>query len=137
VASRRQETQPKRAIARIRKLCALLAWCCLLGTSHAVSAFESRGARTCTAWQEYRQDEKAGINDLNSQIYQTWVFGYLSGIVAGSGMDFLSGTDNETVSLMIDAYCEANPGMNLAGAGTFVARQLMQQKGIINRPTLP
>jgi hypothetical protein len=135
VASRRPQT--KRVIARTRKLCALLAWCCLLGTSLAVSAYESRGARSCSAWQEYRQDEKAGINTLNSQIYQTWVFGYLSGLVAGSGMDFLAGTDNESVSLMIDAYCAANPGTNLAGAGTFVARQLMQEKGIINRPTLP
>jgi hypothetical protein len=120
----------------MRHLCGVLAGCCLLSTSHHVLAYESRGARSCVAWQEYRQDEKAGYPQ-HSETYQTWLIGYLSGIVAGSGMDFLAGTDNETVFRMVDAYCGANPLTNLATAGTYVARDLMQQKGIVNRGTLP
>jgi hypothetical protein len=117
-------------------LCGLLAGCCLLATSHPALAYESRGARSCVVWQEYRRDQIAGY-PLNSETYQTWLIGYLSGIVAGSGMDFLAGTDNESVFLMVDGYCAANPLMNLAAAGTYVARDLMQQKGIVNRGTLP
>lgn len=120
----------------MKHLCALLAGCCLLGTSHIASPIESRGARSCSAWQEFRQNEKEGYT-LNSEIYQTWLVGYLSGIVAGSGMDFLAGTDNETLSLMVDDYCDANRQKDLAAAGIYVARELMQQKGIVNKPTLP
>jgi len=106
------------------------------GTIGSSLAYESRGARSCSAWQEYRQDEMAG-NPRNSEIYQTWLVGYLSGIVAGSGMDFLAGTENEVVFLMTDTYCSENPTMNLSAAGTAVARELMQLKGIVNRGTLP
>jgi hypothetical protein len=38
---------------------------------------------------------------------------------------------------MVDACCADNPKINLAGAGTHVARQLMRQKGIAHLPTLP
>ena len=68
---------------------------------------------------------------------ETWLIGYLSGLVAGSGTDFLAGTNNESVFLMVDVYCGEILQMNLAAAGTSVARQLMQQKGIVNIPILP
>ena len=101
-----------------------------------VRAYESRGARSCNAWLEYRQDESSGYPN-NAQVYQTWLVGYLSGIVAGSGMDFLAGTDNEVVYNMTDAFCGDNPEMNLSAAGIHVARYLMRAKGIVNRGTLP
>ena len=119
-----------------RRLCGVLTLGCLLGISQAGLAYESRGARSCVGWQQYRQDERAGY-PLNSETYETWLIGYLSGLVAGSGMDFLAGTDNESVFQMMDAYCSANPQINLAIAGTYVARDLMQRKGIVNRGTLP
>jgi len=114
----------------------VLAGCLVWGMSQPGLAYESRGARPCAGWQEFRQEERAGY-PLNAAIYQTWLVGYLSGIVAGSGMDFLAGTDNESVFRMVDDYCDDNLRMNLAAAGTHVARSLMQQKGIVNLPTLP
>lgn len=108
----------------------------MLAMSHPALSYESRGARSCVAWQEYRRDEKEGYPQ-NAEIYETWLIGYLSGLVAGSGMDFLAGTDNESVFQMVDVYCGANLLMNLGMAGTYVARDLMQQKGIVNRGTLP
>jgi len=120
----------------MKRFCALLGGWCLLAPSHGALAYESRGARSCAGWLESRLDQKAGFS-LNAEIYETWMVGYLSGIVAGSGTDFFVGTDNEAVFLMVDDFCAANPRMNLSAAGTSVARQLMQEKGIVNRPTLP
>jgi hypothetical protein len=121
---------------QVRQLFGLLAGCYLLVASHPVPAYESRGARSCVEWQEYRQDKVTG-HPQNAEIYETWLVGYLSGVVAGAGTDFLVGTDNEVVFQMVDVYCGANLLMNLATAGTYVARDLMQQKGIVNRGTLP
>ena len=116
--------------------CALLALFFLIEASHVLLAVESRGARSCSEWQKYRQDKIRGYS-MNADIYETWLVGYLSGIVAGTGEDFLAGTDNETVFRMVDDYCDENLQMNLATAGTSAARQLVKQKGIINQPTLP
>jgi len=120
----------------MKSLILVLAWSCLLGTSPLSLSTESRGARSCSGWQEYRQDKEQGIA-INAEIYGTWLVGYLSGIVAGSGTDFFVGTDNEAVFLMVDAYCDDNPTMNLAEAGISVARQLMRQKSIVHQSTLP
>lgn len=117
-------------------LYALLAGCCLPGLSHPSWGYEARGARSCDGWQEFRQDQRRGYS-LNAEVYETWLVGYLSGIVAGSGADFLIGTDNVSVFLMVDDYCSENPRMNLAAAGTSAARRLMQLKNIVHMPTLP
>lgn len=114
----------------------LLAGCTWAACMLPAMAYESRGARSCEAWLAYRQDEQEGYL-LNAEVLQTWIVGYLSGIVAGSGMDFLAGTDNSAVFLMVDTYCGQHRQMNLSGAGTQVARELMQQKGIVNQGTLP
>lgn len=114
----------------------LLAGFCLLGLGNPSWAYESRGARSCEGWLQSSRDGKDGY-PRNSEIYETWLIGYLSGIVAGSGTDFLVGTETEAAFRMVDAYCIENPEMNLAGAGTHVARQLVQQKGIPHKPTLP
>lgn len=119
-----------------RSIGGLLVGCFLLGASYAVSAYESRGARSCTAWLEYRQDKGVGFT-RNADVYETWLIGYLSGVVAGSGMDFLAGTDNESVFRMVDVYCGQDPMANLATAGTSVARDLMLRKRIVNQGTLP
>lgn len=129
-------TSATASAALARRIGALLASGCLLAASPNGAAYESRGARSCVGWQQSNAAEKDGY-PRNMEIYQTWVIGYLSGIVAGSGMDFLAGTQSEAAFVMVDAYCSEHSNMNLAGAGTHVARQLMQQKGIVNVPTLP
>lgn len=108
----------------------------LLCLSFPVSAVESRGARSCAGWQEGRLAEKEGYSRA-AEIDQTWLVGYLSGLVAGAGLDFLAGTDNATLFALADAYCAATPAGNLATAGVAVARQLMQQKGLVYRGTMP
>jgi hypothetical protein len=122
--------------ALARRVGALLAAGWLLAASPIAAAYESRGARSCAGWQQSNAEEKDGY-PRNMEIYQTWLIGYLSGIVAGSGMDFLAGTQSEVAFGMVDTYCSEHSNMNLAGAGTHVARQLMHEKGIVNVPTLP
>lgn len=122
--------------ALAQRIGVLLAACVMLAASPLGAAYESRGARSCAGWQQSNAEEQDGY-PRNMEIYQTWLIGYLSGIVAGSGMDFLAGTQSEAAFVMVDAYCSEHSNMNLAGAGTHVARQLMQQKGIVNVPTLP
>lgn len=120
---------------RIARLTMLLAGCCLLGTNVLAVAVESRGSRSCASWLEHRSEQLEG-HALNTEIDQTWVVGYLSGLIAGSGIDLLVGTSNGSIFAMVDAYCQAQPNSDLAAAGTSVARELMQQKGIANVPTL-
>lgn len=120
----------------MNRLIIRLVGCCLLGTSVLVTAVESRGSRTCASWLEHRLEEAEG-HTLHAEIDQTWLVGYLSGVVAGSGIDFLVGTDNASIFSMVDVYCRSHPLGQLAPAGTALARELMQQKGITNIPTLP
>lgn len=100
------------------------------------AALDARGSRTCSAWLEHRQEAAEG-HSQHAEVDETWLIGYLSGVVAGSGIDFLTGTDNVAIFSMSDVYCRANPLGHLATAGTALARELMQQKGIANVPTLP
>lgn len=120
----------------MNRVAVLLLGCCLLGTTQLAAAVEARGSRSCASWLEHRLEEAEG-HTLHAEIDQTWLVGYLSGVVAGSGIDFLVGTDNLSIFSMVDNYCQANPLGHLAPAGTALARELMQQKGIANVPTLP
>lgn len=109
---------------------------CLLGLSLPAAAFDSRGARSCSDWTQHRLEAVDG-HTLNSEISQTWLVGYLSGMVAGSGMDFLVGTKNPVLFSMADDLCGKYPQADLAFIGTAIARELMKEKNIVNRPTLP
>lgn len=123
-------------IYQMNRLTMLAIGCALLGTSVVAAALDSRGSRPCASWLQHRLEQRDG-HALNAEIDQTWLVGYLSGVVAGSGMDFLVGTDNESLYSMVDDYCQANPEGQLAGAGTDLARDLMAKKRIVNIPTLP
>jgi hypothetical protein len=123
-------------IVRARQALMCLAGACLLGSSLSAAAFDSRGARSCGDWTQHRLDAVGG-HKLNSDISQTWLVGYLSGMVAGSGMDFLTGTKNPVLFGMADDLCRKYPQADLAFIGTAIARELMQEKDIVNLPTLP
>lgn len=99
-------------------------------------AVDSRGARSCDEWQQQRQEAVEG-HSLDADINQTWLVGYLSGLVAGSGMDFLAGTKNPTLFRMADDLCKRHPQADLGFIGTAIGRELMQEKRILNVPTLP
>lgn len=116
-----------------RWLWLVIGWAVFISLSHAV---ESRGARSCANWQDGRLAEKDAYSRI-AEIDQTWLVGYMSGLVAGAGLDFFAGTDNPTLFAMVDDYCVATPTGNLATAGVAVARQLMLEKGMVYGGTRP
>lgn len=118
------------------KIAALLLGCCALSASHAQMTVTARGARACSAWNENRVEQREG-RPFKAEVHQTWLVGYLSGLAAGSGVDFLFEVDNETLFARVDQYCRDNPAGHLGLAGVAVARDLMAQKQLVYVGTRP
>ena len=96
------------------------------------SAVEMKDLRSCSKWIEEKRIAKSPkeMNRVPVLITRSWFLGYLSGRADASGRDFLKGTDSDSIFLWLDNYCHANPKMDLDTAGTDLARELMQLKGI-------
>ena len=79
------------------------------------SAVETRGVRSCGKWMEEKR-AATSVKELNKVpvlISRSWFLGYLSGRAGVSGKDFLKGTDNDSIFLWLDNYCQANPQSDL------------------------
>lgn len=83
-----------------------------------------RGAPSCGNWLKERQIDRSLIGLANKY----WLSGYLSGIAITTDKDFITGTDNNSLDLWIDNYCQANPLENLGAAGVLLATKMIQQK---------
>jgi hypothetical protein len=85
-----------------------------------------KGGRSCGVWIEDRRskDKLGEIGDMN------WLIGYLSGLTSAWNKDILAGTDNSSIYLWVDNYCQTNPMMRLDDAAEALARDLLQQKGL-------
>ena len=85
-----------------------------------------RGGRSCGVWIEDKRnkDTRAEIGNQN------WLIGYLSGLASAWNKDILAGTDNPSIFLWVDNYCQTNPLMRLDDAAEALARDLLQQKGL-------
>jgi hypothetical protein len=105
---------------------------CLLSFNHFASAVEIKDLRSCGKWIEEKRLENSTkeMNKIPVLITKSWFLGYLSGRADASGKNFLKGTDNDSIFLWLDNYCHANPQLALDKAGTDLARELMQLKGI-------
>jgi hypothetical protein len=108
----------------------LLVGCLLLASSIiAVSAsleegVEARQAPSCGEWVSHR--EKSDTLALGNT---SWLLGYLSGLAAGRGKDFLSGTDNGPIYKWMDNYCRTNPLRDVGSGGIALAAELTRKKG--------
>ncbi|WP_019447000.1 hypothetical protein [Cupriavidus sp. BIS7] len=89
------------AVAVIVALCAPL----------ASQAFTIRGQPDCGEWVTARQNTQR--NTFASLRNETWVIGYMSGIVMGAGEkiagDPMGKYSNEQIYLYVDNFCRANP----------------------------
>ncbi len=121
---------------RSRKIAAILLGCCVVSASHAQMMVTARGARACAAWNDNRIEQREG-RPFKAEVHQTWLVGYLSGLAAGAGVDFLFDVGNESLFAMVDQYCRTNPAAHLGLAGVAVARDLMAQKQLVYVGTRP
>ena len=74
---------------------------------------------SCGTWVKER-------NARNTQIYETWVLGFLTGanIFGGSNTDFLKGLDAEAIFAWIDNYCKTHPSENLSKSAVTLTHKL-------------
>jgi hypothetical protein len=104
---------------------------CLLLTAGTVAlsapaegGTEARQAPSCGEWVVHR--EKSDTLALGNA---SWLRGYLAGLAAGSGKDFLSATDNASIFRWMDNYCRTSPLRDLSSGGNALAAELARKKG--------
>ena len=100
-----------------------MALCCLVlsATVFDAQAQTYRGAPSCGSWIS----EKVVVIRAGNE---RWLVGFLSGLAAVSNKDFIKGTDNESIFLWVDNYCQANPLKDVFDAGIMLATELIKQK---------
>ena len=96
----------------------------------AVAAPAHAGAQTwqapsCGEWVVHR--EKSDTLALGNA---SWLLGYLSGMVAGSGKDYPPATDNASIYKWMDSYCRKNPLRDVASGGNALVVELTGKSGI-------
>lgn len=103
---------------------------CLLALN--VCAVDVMGSRSCASWNQERHmaDSSKEMNRIPVLITRSWFLGYLSGRAEASGLNFIKGTDSDSIFLWLDIYCRANPNTGLERAGAALASELMQMKGM-------
>ena len=109
-----------------KSIAVLVAAATLGGVSGSASAVEIRGAASCGEWVE----EHGSIGKLTSDgvAMETWLVGFLSGVVMHSGDDILRGADNASLFLWMTNYCKANPLNSLGKAGGKLYLELKEMK---------
>ena len=112
------------AVIKKTRATALALTCLVLSaTVFDARAITIRGAESCGIWVKERQEKK-----ISTFIHQRWLAGYLSGIAVGNGKDVLKGTDNESIFLWMDNYCQANPLKDIADGSEVLFLELVKQK---------
>jgi hypothetical protein len=102
----------------------LLAASMVAVSSPAAGGAVARQAPSCGEWIVHR--EKSDTLALGNA---SWVLGYLSGLAASSGKDYLAGTDNSAIYKWIDRYCRANPLRDVSDGCNALAAELARKTG--------
>jgi hypothetical protein len=82
------------------------------------------GAPSCGKWVHDRQQDA-----YPAVVDESWLVGYLSGIAHATQKDFLKGTNNDSLYLWVNNYCQANPLSYLDEAGDHLALELIRRAG--------
>ena len=107
------------------KRSAILRGCLLpvLCAAAAVVTAAEFGAPSCGEWVAHR--EKSDTLALGNAY---WLQGFMAGLAAGSGKDFLNGADNAAFNGWMDKYCQANPLRDLVSGAGVLAAELQKGK---------
>ena len=103
----------------ILRRCLLLALCAVVVGAEAAEF----GSPSCGEWVAHR--EKSDTLALGNAY---WLQGFIAGLSAGSGKDFLAGTDSSAFNGWMDKYCQANPLRDLASGAGALAAELQKNR---------
>ncbi|MFA7280909.1 MAG: hypothetical protein WC100_12505 [Sterolibacterium sp.] len=94
-----------------------------LCAASAVAEATEFGSPSCGEWVAHR--EKSDTLALGNAY---WLQGFMAGLSAGSGKDFLAGTDSSAFNGWMDKYCQANPLRDLASGAGALAAELQKNR---------
>lgn len=104
------------------KLLRLMLIVCAIGVSANSYAGTVMGMPSCGKWVEERAKDSQ-----QSELYKTWIYGYLSGLANQSRLNFLNSADAATINLWLDRYCNENPLEQLGDGGDKLAKELIKR----------
>lgn len=110
------------ALKKTCSVCLVIFGLMLTAMELGAQTLQLRGVRSCGEW--VKDKEMPAIGN------QAWLVGYLSGIAVATNKSFLRGTDNESIYLWVDNYCQANPLKSVAEAGVILHFELVKQKNL-------
>src|ERR1700674_299407 len=99
----------------------------LFGSSTGFAAqVQVRGGQSCVKWVETHRipDQQTG------NAAESWVLGFLSGMVVANDENFLEGTDNESIFQWITNYCTQHPLEHLGDATRLLSHELRKKKAL-------
>jgi hypothetical protein len=96
----------------------------VINTASAVQ-IEIRGVPSCGDWvQEH------SVKSLSALRQEGWFLGFVSGLATGLEKNFLAGTDNASLFLWMNNYCNANPLKDIEDGTNVLYFELKKQKNI-------
>lgn len=101
-----------------RKATLVAALAFMIAASSDVSAHyvQIRGGGSCAKWAKQRPKQ--------AQLLETWLLGYLSGMVQQLDIHFPKGVSNDAVFLWMVNYCKQNPKDGLQAGGFRIVGKL-------------
>jgi hypothetical protein len=96
-----------------------------IGFSANSNALSVYGGDSCGKWVKDRAEPNQPT--LNAVIDEKWLIGFISGIVAGTNVDFLKQTDPDSIYLWMDNYCKKNPLSTTLEGGEVLAIELTKR----------
>lgn len=82
----------------------------------------------CGTWVKYQSNTEKYL--WEGEASRMWVVGFVNGMAAYSGKDVLNNVNEESITLWITNYCEANPLKDTDDAAYALFHALRKEKGI-------
>jgi hypothetical protein len=98
-------------------------------TGNAATAIMPIDLLPCGSWVKYHTENSTdpAYSKLNLA-GNNWVAGYLTGVVDGSGVDFLQGTNFDSIILWMNNYCNQNPLSQVSVGVMILVKELKARK---------
>ena len=97
----------------------LLAACAIALHAPSEASEPANQAPSCGEWVGHREKSSTlALGDTG------WLRGFLSGMAASGGKDYLAGVDNASIYRWMDNYCRSNPLRDVSSGAKVLAAEL-------------